>query len=342
MGAGLIQLRRIARLAVLSMLAAALAAQSARAHDDSVNVQGGTLSYTQIPGLPNLDNYLTITLTTSAQGTQYFDIDDPGSNGIIIESGGGCFPIALDATEVGCPAAGVTSILVQTGTGNDDIAINAPTPAVVRAGGGDDTIRGGSGPSTLYGEDGNDTLIAGPGGGNVLDGGPGSNKLYSCPARGDRVVNNTGSDRLINNCDASANPPRAPRPVGSPMPHLAQPAPTVAPTVTLSVKRRQRVRGARGILIGAFASGPGTVSAHGTVSVPGTARVYALKSASVTVSDPSVPATLRLGFSRKLTRVLRQSLAGGTRVVASVVVQALSVDGSASSDPLRSKVTLTR
>ena len=74
---------------------------------------------------------------------------------------------------------GVTSILVNSGAGDDAIIIESSVsqPATVHGGEGNDVLSGGSGAVAVYGEAGNDRLTGGSGN-DLLDAGDGNNTVY--------------------------------------------------------------------------------------------------------------------------------------------------------------------
>jgi Ca2+-binding RTX toxin-like protein len=156
--------------------------------------------YQQYPGLTPSDptNSLTITYKSDSTG-QYFVIEDPTSTGITNASP--CVPLTLDDLSVRCPASAITKLVIDTGTGNDDVSVSAPQPAAIYGGPGDDTLRGGTGATRFFGQQGADSVVAGNGPGNVLDGGTGSNSLDALNSQVDTVNHCTPLDTV------SADPP---------------------------------------------------------------------------------------------------------------------------------------
>jgi RTX calcium-binding nonapeptide repeat (4 copies) len=202
----------------IAACAFAVLAQGAAAHSDYVQVVGGsTLMYQQYPGLTpdDPDNNLTITYKSDGTG-QYFVIDDPTSTGITNRSP--CVPLTLDDLSVRCPASGIANLVIDTGTGTDDVRVSAPQPAAVYGGPGDDTLRGGAGATQFFGQQGADTLVAGNGAGNVLDGGTGGNTLDAVNSQVDTInhctpldtVTADPSDVLMEACPTTdvASPPQ--------------------------------------------------------------------------------------------------------------------------------------
>ncbi|HEX8854664.1 MAG TPA: hypothetical protein VF752_03615 [Thermoleophilaceae bacterium] len=186
---------RRALAATVTLAVSGALASAADAHNDYVKVDGSTLIYQQYPGLApgQPDNALSITYKT-IDGDQYFQVDDPNSTGITNELP--CVPHTFDDESVLCPAAGITSLLIDTGTGTDQVTITAPTAARIYGGPGNDTLRGGAGATQFFGQAGNDALVAGAGGGNVLDPGTGTNSLDAANGFADTVNRCTGLDTV--------------------------------------------------------------------------------------------------------------------------------------------------
>jgi hypothetical protein len=187
----------VRRLALaVCLFAAAQSADAAWAHNDFVDYDGSTLEYAQYPGLTPSDPTNTLTVTFKSDSTgDYFVFKDPTSTGITNRSP--CVPLDPGDFSVRCPSAGVTRLLIDTGTGNDSATVNAATPTDIYGGPGHDGITGGTGPTNVYGQAGDDTLVAGADGGATLDGGTGSNSL--------RAQN--GAVDTVTYCDGVDSPP---------------------------------------------------------------------------------------------------------------------------------------
>jgi hypothetical protein len=183
------------RRLLLTACSAALAfgAAPAWAHNDYVAYDGSTLEYAQYPGLvpdqPN--NTLTVTFKSDSTG-DYFVFKDPTSTGITNKAP--CVPLDADDFSVRCPSAGVTRLLIDTGTGDDGVTVNAPTPTEIYGGPGTDNVTGGTGATNVYGQAGDDTLTAGPNGGANLDGGTGVDRLRAQNSAVDTVTYCDGVD----------------------------------------------------------------------------------------------------------------------------------------------------
>ena len=110
----------------------------------TARVSGSTLEYRAPPGTAS---NLGVSLASGS-----YTVEDTG---VDIVPYSGC--VAVSTQKVECSAAGVTSVHVDTGDGNDSIQHIAPTPATIDAGPGDDTLAGGSGADALNGAQGTDT-----------------------------------------------------------------------------------------------------------------------------------------------------------------------------------------
>jgi Ca2+-binding RTX toxin-like protein len=158
----------MARATRALIIAIALTAVApAAAHAASVDLAGSSLRYIANPGEAN-----TVTIT-SASGL--FTITD--TSVLSLSAGPGCTVAAL--TKVTCPTAGVNSVTVDVGDGNDTVNLAGLTiPASVVDGPGNDTVTGGSSNDTFVGSSGDDTLNGGPGNDTFGDaGGAGADTL---------------------------------------------------------------------------------------------------------------------------------------------------------------------
>ena len=103
--------------------------------------------------------------------------------GAPVTAAAGCAQLAADAAT--CPAAGVTSLVLEGRDLDDAIAVSGvATAATLSGGGGDDVLAGG---------DGNDTLNAGADA-DRLDGGAGNDTLNGDPGD-DMLTGGTGGRR---------------------------------------------------------------------------------------------------------------------------------------------------
>jgi Ca2+-binding RTX toxin-like protein len=126
-------------------------------------ITGSTLDYTAASGEAN---NVRVSL---ASGN--YTITDSGAG---ITAGSGCS--AVSAGEVTCPAAGVSTVHVDSGDMSDVVVQKAKTPTVMDGGPGDDSLSGDGANETLNGGPGNDTLSGG-GGNDALNGGDDNDSL---------------------------------------------------------------------------------------------------------------------------------------------------------------------
>jgi Ca2+-binding RTX toxin-like protein len=206
------------RTRALVIALVAVAALPASASASTVTKAGSTLRY--VADGQEL-NDVTIALsgdayTVTEQGSS------PGPGGIAVKDGGGCsLTTQGNTTTATCPAAGTTQLNVDTGDRNDSVKIQAPTPAQILGGDGDDFLRGGSVGDSLSGGNGTDTadysdrsspltitLDGKPGDGSagendnvqsdveVVNGGSGADTITG--SDGDNVLNGNGGNDTLN------------------------------------------------------------------------------------------------------------------------------------------------
>ncbi|MDA0182457.1 hypothetical protein OJ997_19265 [Solirubrobacter phytolaccae] len=141
---------------------ALLAATAALAPTATVGREGTELVYRGASGVKD-----RVTLVVVRDAIQVFDADDPNTR---IAPGAGC-KRGRDAVE--CPVAGITTVRVHAGDGNDLVAVQLEQPLIVDLGPGDDEF-GGDAPSlALTGGDGDDEANFGAKTG-AIDMGPGN------------------------------------------------------------------------------------------------------------------------------------------------------------------------
>jgi Ca2+-binding RTX toxin-like protein len=87
-------------------------------------------------------------------------------------------------TALVCEATSIAGFEINTGAGDDYVALGktVPVPATIRGGEGDDVLIGGAGNDKLIGGPGEDELN-GRGGDDLLIGGPGEDKLIGGPGK---------------------------------------------------------------------------------------------------------------------------------------------------------------
>jgi Ca2+-binding RTX toxin-like protein len=108
-----------------------------------------------------------------------------------------CFITSVDSDYAECSGAGLTSIAVSTGDGNDAVdEFKIGLPMTVAGGAGNDEVGGGAAGDTVLGEEGDDLVTGDPGGAegaDLVDGGPG-NDLVLGGGGDDQVVGGSGDD----------------------------------------------------------------------------------------------------------------------------------------------------
>ncbi|MEX5294629.1 calcium-binding protein [Kocuria sp. CPCC 205268] len=172
----------------------------AQAVSTGVAVQNGVLKIAASPGKNN-----AITVTPYVQGGRaYYRVTDTGDS---VVAGNQCR--RLSSTTIRCAAAGVSSVRVDTGSGNDTVNLSAVSrPSVVVAGSGNDVVHGGTARDVVHGQDGNDTL-RGRAGHDHLDGGAGTDYLLGGSGNDvllgqagiDHLYGGTGNDHLLGGTD---------------------------------------------------------------------------------------------------------------------------------------------
>lgn len=159
----------------------------------------GTLIYNAPAGETNV-------VTISLEDPVYV-VTETGAS---ITAGANCN--VVDPTTVVCSSGGISSIDVDVGDGDDQVAIAAPTTADVSGGVGNDDLSGGAAPDTLRGQSGRDTVNGNggddelfgndvltflqPDNSNTLSGGDGNDTLEA--ANGGDVANGgIGRDTML-------------------------------------------------------------------------------------------------------------------------------------------------
>ena len=114
-----------------------------------------------------------------------------------LEVGGSvCENAPGNETELICRAPNVAGFEVNSGEGDDTVAVGAAVrvPVTMRGGAGRDTLIGGSAPDKLIGGEGNDQL-SGRAGNDLIFGGPGSDEIQGGSGR-DILRGGPGSDEI--------------------------------------------------------------------------------------------------------------------------------------------------
>jgi hypothetical protein len=120
--------------------------------------------------------------------------------------------------------------------------------------------------------------------------------------------------------------------INIPGPPPPAPPPVTADTLTAFAALRAPVRQSiRSLYVRATMAEPGTVTATGTISVPGAARVFRLRSATA-AAEPGVAVRLRLRASQRALRAVRRALRRHRRVTARISITARDAAGNTKSD----------
>ncbi len=158
----------------------------AQAVSTGVAVDNGILKIAASPGKNN-----NITVTPYVQGGKaYYRVTDSGDS---VVAGNQC--VRLNTSTIRCAAAGVSSVRVDSGSGNDRVNLTSVTrPSRVDTGAGNDVVYGGTARDIVYGQSGNDYLF-GQAGNDHLDGGTGNDYLLGGPGN-DVLAGQAGNDSL--------------------------------------------------------------------------------------------------------------------------------------------------
>src|SRR3954453_23502115 len=141
------------RLLILACAVCAMTAVPATAHAGTLSVAAGVLSYTEND--VNARNVVTVNVSPDGTRITVSDSGRSGGRALTLQSDGSCVG---SRTTGNCPAAGVTSIAVNTTDQDDTITLNAAIPGRLQGGNGNDKITGGPGDDVLIGDAGSDTL----------------------------------------------------------------------------------------------------------------------------------------------------------------------------------------
>ncbi|HEX4720370.1 MAG TPA: calcium-binding protein [Thermoleophilaceae bacterium] len=146
------------RFLILLTAVCAIAAVPASAHAGTLSVSGGVLSYTETDA--SARNVVTVNLSPDGSRITVSDSGRSGTRALTLQSDGSC---VVSRATGNCPAAGVTSIAVNTTDQDDTITLNAAIPGRLQGGNGNDKVAGGPADDVLIGDAGADTLSGGAG-----------------------------------------------------------------------------------------------------------------------------------------------------------------------------------
>ena len=133
-------------------------------------------------------------------------------------------------------------------------------------------------------------------------------------------------------------PPSSPGSGGGPGGGGAQVDKTAA-KVSLSGGGAQRIGAQRAVIVNVSADEAATLSASGTLSVPGASKVFKLRKTSATV-DAGKSKKLKLTISRKTARAVKRALKKHRAVRANVTV--IAVDGAGNKSTVKRKINARR
>src|SRR5262245_95708 len=140
------------RAALLALLIGLLAPGSANAVG-IIDISGSTIRYSNPAPSTDTDNIAVFPVGTFIRFTNYGDG---------LGASGTCGFVAGDTNSVDCPRAGITTILLDLGPGNDTAsvspAINITT--VFNGGDGNDAFFGGGGFDIFNGDAGDDNIVS--------------------------------------------------------------------------------------------------------------------------------------------------------------------------------------
>ena len=168
----------VATIAVGMLVAPALAAAG------TVEIAGTELRFTAAPGETN-----NFRLDPDSDGT--FIVAD--FTPVPLTVGAGC--TALDTQRARC-AAGIASLVVNTGDGDDAVNNATALPSRIDGGDGDDALLGGETSDVLVGGGGNDSLDP-LGGLDTVDGGAGDDLIRTEGTHSDEIACGEGADRVF-------------------------------------------------------------------------------------------------------------------------------------------------
>ncbi|MBS1887757.1 MAG: hypothetical protein JSU06_11280 [Actinobacteria bacterium] len=187
-------MKRLALLVPIAAVAAALLAVTAAASPSRrvapapVPAAPPTVNLV-LTGTPGNDR---ITIELSADG-RYYEIESATPLEV---AGSVCTHPEKRPEALLCEASAIAGFEIDTGAGNDYVALGrtVPIPATIRGGPGNDVLIGGAGNDLLIGGAGDDELV-GRAGDDVLIGGPGNDVLIGGPGE-DKLIGGPGHNIL--------------------------------------------------------------------------------------------------------------------------------------------------
>jgi hypothetical protein len=265
-------------------------------------------------------------VNSAGNPVEVFCVRDGSYHSVIIQSGPGedrvvykvdDLPVTLDGEDgadslTGAGAADTVGgeqgdDTLAGGAGNDQVLGNEGNDSM-GGGLGDDTLNGGPGNDALGGEDGNDTIQAADGYTDAVD----------CGAGEDTAV--------VDQLDTVAGCEHTTRQQVTPVPGQAGPRDTTDPALRIGGSTSQRARHTFKVL--ATASEPSIVDASGYLIAGGINTK--LKAAKTKVKVGGGGATLRLGLSKRMVRLIKRDLRRHRHPRARVTVSAVDAAGNTS------------
>jgi Ca2+-binding RTX toxin-like protein len=342
----------VRRTVVLSALALLVGVPAAWA-DSKLSVRGGIFYFVnEDAGIAN-----RLAVDNDARGRLHFfdDADPYGMNFPTPPCSPGRVNSAGNPIEVFCAKDGsYRNVTVQSGPAEDRVVWKADDMPVtldgedgadtltgggaadaLGGGQGDDTLVAGAGNDEVLGDDGNDSMDGGVGddtvnggpGNDAFGGGEGNDTIQASDGYTDAVDCGAGEDTaVLDQLDTVAGCEHVTRQQVTPVPGQAGPRDTTDPALRVGGSTSQRARHTFKVL--ATASEPSIVDASGYLQAGGINTK--LKAATAKVKVGGGGATLRLGLSKRMVRLVKRDLRRHRHPRARVTVSAVDPAGNTS------------
>jgi Ca2+-binding RTX toxin-like protein len=337
---------------VLAAAALLVAAPSVYA-DSKLSVRGGVFYFVNEDA--GIANRLTVD-NDPRNRLHFFDEADPyGMNFPTPPCSPGKVNSAGNPIEVFCVKDGsYRSVSVQSGPGEDRVTWKADDMPVslagedgadgLTAGGaadtlsggqGDDTLDGGGGDDTVLGDEGDDALTGGLGndtlngraGNDTFAGGDGNDTVQASDGYNDGIDCGPGDDTaVIDQLDTVAGCEHVTRQQVTPVPGQAGPKDTTAPAIRVGGSAAQRARRHFKVLV--TVSEPSIADASGYLVAGGVNTKLEPATAKVRVGGGG--ATLKLGLTKRMVRLVKHDLRRHKHPRARVTVSAVDAAGHTS------------
>jgi hypothetical protein len=342
-------LRRAVPLCALALLIAAPVAWA----DSKLRVQGDVFYFVnEDAGIAN-----RLTVDNDPRGRlHFFDEADPyGMNFPTPPCSPGKVNSAGNPVEAYCNKDGsYHSVTVQSGPGEDrvtykvddlpgtldgedgaDTLTGAGAADTIGGAQGDDTLAGGAGNDSLLGNEGNDSMGGGPGddtlnggaGNDALGGEDGNDTIQASDGYTDAVDCGAGDDTaVVDQLDTVSGCEHTSRQQVTPVPGQAGPRDTTDPALRVGGSTSQRAH--RTFKVLATASEPSIVDASGYLVAGGVNTKLGTDTAKVKVGGGG--ATLHLGLTKRMVRLIKRDLRRHRHPRARVTVSAVDPAGNTS------------